>query len=33
MDRERLETQLLELPLYQYAFIRTDDLMFSDRIR
>lgn len=33
MDRERLEAQLSELPLYQYAFIRTEDLMFSDRIR
>lgn len=33
MDREQLEMQLSELPLYQYAFIRTDDLMFSDRIR
>lgn len=33
MNREKLEAQLSELPLYQYAFIRTDDLMFSDRIR
>ena len=33
MNREQLEMQLSELPLYQYAFIRTDDLMFSDRIR
>ena len=33
MDRERLEAQLAELPLYQYAFIRTGDLCFSERIR
>ena len=33
MNRELLETQLAELPLYQYAFINTADLMFSERIR
>lgn len=33
MNREKLEAQLSELPLYQYAFIRSEDLMFSDRIR
>ena len=33
MDRELLEAQLSELPLYQYAFIRTEQLCFSDRIR
>ena len=33
MNRERLEAQLAELPLYQYAFIRTEDLCFSERIR
>ena len=33
MDRELLERQLAELPLYQYAFIRTEDLCFSERIR
>lgn len=33
MDRERLEAQLAELPLYQYAFIRMEDLVFSERIR
>lgn len=33
MNREILEQQLAELPLYQYAFIHTSDLMFSDRIR
>ena len=33
MNREILEAQLSELPLYQYAFIRTEDLLFSERIR
>ncbi len=33
MNRELLEAQLAELPLYQYAFIRTRDLCFSERIR
>ena len=33
MNRELLEERLAELPLYQYAFIRTEDLMFSERIR
>ena len=33
MNRELLEAQLMELPLYQYAFIRTENLLFSDRIR
>lgn len=33
MNREWLERQLAELPLYQYAFIQTKDLEFSERIR
>lgn len=33
MDRERLEAQLAELPLYQYAFIKTDSLCFTERVR
>ncbi len=33
MNREALEAQLAELPLYQYAFISTSDLLFSERIR
>ena len=33
MDLELLEAQLAELPLYQYAFIETADLLFSERIR
>lgn len=33
MNREWLETRLAELPLYQYAFISTSDLVFSERIR
>lgn len=33
MDRERLATELVELPLYDYAFFRTDELVFSQRVR
>lgn len=33
MNREILETQLSELPLYQYAYVSTKDMVFSDRIR
>ena len=33
MNREILEAQLSELPLYQYAFVKTEDILFSDRIR
>lgn len=33
MDREKLEQELSELPLYVYEFISPEDLEFSDRIR
>ena len=33
MDRQKLEGQLAELPLYQYAFFQTDELLFSERVR
>ena len=33
MDRQKLEAQLAELPLYEYVFIRTDELLFSERVR
>ena len=33
MDRERLEAQLAELPLYVYACIDTSELVFSPRVR
>lgn len=33
MNREWIEEKLSELPIYQYAFIDTGDLMFSERIR
>ena len=33
MDRQRLEAQLAALPLYQYAFIRADEIVVSDRVR
>ena len=33
MDRELLASQLAELPILQYEFIRTDELRFSERVR
>lgn len=33
MDREKLEQQLLELPLYVYTYIDPQSLEFSNRIR
>ncbi len=33
MDREKLEQQLVELPLYAYFFIKPESLEFSPRIR
>ena len=33
MDKARIEQQLTELPLFQYAWITTDELVFSDRVR
>ena len=33
MDREALEAQLMELPLYGYFYIDPKELEFSDRIR
>ncbi len=33
MDRQKLEARLAELPLYEYAFIRADELRFSERVR
>ena len=33
MDKEKLEQQLLELPLYTYFYIDPQQLEFSDRIR
>ena len=33
MDRQKLEEQLAVLPLYEYAFIKTDELLFSERVR
>jgi len=33
MDRQKLEAQLAELPLYQYDFIKTEELLFSERVR
>lgn len=33
MDRNRVETRLCELPLAQYAWVRIEDITFSERIR
>lgn len=33
MDRNKLEAQLAELPLYRYEFIKTSDLTFTERVR
>ena len=33
MDQARLEAKLQELPLYEYAFLSTDELMFTERVR
>ena len=33
MDRQWLEERLAEYPLYAYAFIGTDELVFADRVR
>ena len=33
MDKARIEQQLLELPLFQYDWIKTDELVFSERVR
>lgn len=33
LDKELLENQLAELPLYCYFFVDTDELEFSERIR
>ena len=33
MDKNLLEAQLAELPLYQYAFIDTRELEFTERVR
>ena len=33
MDRELLEQQLSELPLFQYAFFSSEELTFTERVR
>ena len=33
LNQERLEAELLELPLYVYQFFNTEELEFTDRIR
>lgn len=33
LDKIRLEGQLAELPLYQYGFARSEELLFTERVR
>ena len=33
LDREKLEAQLAQLPLYTYHFLSPEELEFSQRIR
>ena len=33
LDREKLEAQLSQLPLFQYAFMKSDELLFTHRVR
>jgi len=33
IDRTKLEQELAQFPLFQYEFIKTEELMFSDRVR
>ena len=33
LNRELLERELSSLPIYEYAFIRTDELVFTERVR
>lgn len=33
MNMEKLEAKLQELPLYEYAFLSTDELTFTERVR
>lgn len=33
LDRDLLERQLMELPLYQYGFMKTEELVFTERVR
>ena len=32
-DRSKLEQQLMELPLYHYGFMKTEELLFTERVR
>ena len=33
MNRELLEQQMMELPIVQYEYFRTEELVFTDRVR
>ena len=33
LDKELLEQQIASLPVFQYAFLKTEELVFSERVR
>ena len=33
MDKEHLEQKLAQLPLFQYSFLKSEELIFSERVR
>ena len=33
MDKVLLEQKLAQLPLFQYSFMKSEDLIFSERVR
>ena len=33
MDREKLEQELLQYPIMQYAFLKTEQVRFLQRVR
>lgn len=33
LNKELLEQQLAQLPVFQYAFMKSEELVFTDRVR
>ena len=33
MTKEEIETFITQFPIYQYAFVRPEDLEFNERVR
>ena len=33
MNKQKLELQLAELPLFQYSFLKSEELLFTERVR